>query len=151
MNKKKIIIGFSLLAAFILMLMLSLWALQKEPSDELKIEQAKQTALEDAEIKTKTDDGFINASIVSNLEDRFQITYQEEADKFSIHIDTGGRDAEKYLTKEEVGAVREIAEQYFVKEVLKLEDQHLACSLDVDVATLGYGYRMPVSGLSFCQ
>lgn len=152
MNKKKIIIGFSLLAAFLAVMALALWALQKEPSEDLKIEQAKQEAIENAELQNTNEEGFINASVISKPEQHFQITYQEEVDRFDIIIQTGGRNAEKYLTKEETLQAREDAEEYFLEEVLKTQDRPLACETNARIMTVGYGeFFIPPSPLSFCE
>lgn len=147
---------FLIIAGIFLALILFVWFLLnplgiKQHLPE-KPETLKERALQTVEFQAKNEQGFINASIVSKPEEHFQITYQGEIDRFDILIQTGGREDAHYLTKEEVLHVREVAESYFLKEVLKTERSGVACKLNVWVSTIGYGdFSIKSSPLSVCQ
>ncbi|MDX1535321.1 MAG: hypothetical protein R3346_00975 [Candidatus Spechtbacterales bacterium] len=152
MSKKKIILAFAILATFILVMVLVLIALEREPSEEVILEEKKEDAIQGAELKTTNSKGFVNASIVSKPEEHFQITYQEQVDRFDIIIQTGGRNSEHFLTENEVKTARNRAETYFVENVLNGISNEAACSLNVFVSTSGYGsYTIKPSPLSFCS
>ena len=150
-DKKKllIILGVAGLSAGLLFFAFSPFFIADRIETE---EELKDRALEDAEFSSVNERGFITASIVSVPEENFQITYQEEIDTFNIYIHTGDRSSEIFLSQEEVLHSREVAEQYFLSEVLKTQDKKLACRLNVRVSTSGYGdFFITPSPLSFCK
>lgn len=73
--------------------------------------------------------------------ENFHIVYEAEEDKFSIVI-----------TNKDYEGTRKIAEEYFMREVLKTNDKNVACRVKVFIHTLGdlNPTSPPANSLSFC-
>ncbi|MEX0869925.1 MAG: hypothetical protein WDZ39_00665 [Candidatus Spechtbacterales bacterium] len=151
--KTKLLLAAGLLFVFVVtaIIIIDLTTSRPEPEDR-QIFELKREALDDMEFRTENERGFTSGKIVSRPEDNFEITYQEEADRFNIVIMTGERDPDTHLSEDEIYESIDVAEKYFLRNVLETDDEDLACKLNVHIIMIGEGPMLFSSApLSFCD